>query len=174
MTNELVSSNISATDVAKYFLYRSFHDGDLISPLKMQKLVYYAYAWTLVINKKRLFNERIEAWANGPVVPSLYQQLRHYSASPIGADFLGSNIPEDLTAPEDLSGFEKIFGIDVANTLDKVYNDYMTKTAFELVISTHSEKPWVSARAGLALTERSNRPILDNIIMEEYGQETNF
>ena len=44
--------------------------------LKLQKLAYYSYAWHLVWKEKRLFPERIQAWANGPVVRSLYDRHR--------------------------------------------------------------------------------------------------
>ncbi len=47
-----------------------------ISPLpamKLQKLVYYSQAWSLVWDDMPLFEEPIEAWANGPVVKSLFE-----------------------------------------------------------------------------------------------------
>jgi uncharacterized phage-associated protein len=163
--NELANSAISATDIAKYFLYRSIDDGELISPLKMQKLVYYAYAWVPVSDGKRLFNEAIEAWTNGPVVLSLYQNLKDYGSAPIGQDFLASSDLEKLAMPVNR------FGKDIADTLDWVYQEYMTKTAFELVLSTHSEKPLLEARKGLAATDKSNKPISDDVIREEYGQD---
>ena len=50
------TNTIIPSDVAKYFLYRAIQDGELVSPLKMQKLLYYAYSWTLVKNKKKLFD----------------------------------------------------------------------------------------------------------------------
>lgn len=157
------SPQITPEDVAKYFLIRSVEDGDLVSPLKMQKLVYYAYSWVLVKNKKKLFEENIEAWPNGPVIPSLYQQLKKYNAGPISVDYLGSE-----TEIKDV--MQKFQG-DIAETLDDVYKEYMTKTAFELVVSTHAEKPWREAREGLSVTEHSNKPISDTTIIEQYGQQ---
>lgn len=161
------NSQITPEDVAKYFLYRAQQDGDLVSPLKMQKLVYYAYAWTLVRNNKQLFEEKIEAWANGPVVPSLYHQLKHYGSSPIRDDFLGSS---DKEVDEIFSALTQKFNKDVLETLGMVYEVYMTKTAFELVLSTHSELPWKEARKGLASTERGSEPITDKSIRLQYGK----
>lgn len=60
---------ITPKDVARYFLYRAYDDGEWVTPLKMQKLVYFAYVWTLLMTGKKLFNEEIQAWPNGPVVP---------------------------------------------------------------------------------------------------------
>ena len=68
----------SVFSVADFFLARAS-----MSPKKLQKLVYYAYAWTLALLNEtiddlhfRLFHNKIEAWVHGPVVPDLYQQYK--------------------------------------------------------------------------------------------------
>ena len=43
-----------------------------LSAMELQKLVYYAQAWSLVWEDRPLFNEKIRAWVNGPVVPELF------------------------------------------------------------------------------------------------------
>ena len=58
-------------DVARYILERQ---SGSVSTMKLQKLVYYAQAWSLVWDEKPLFHVRIEAWANGPIVRELYDQ----------------------------------------------------------------------------------------------------
>src|SRR4051812_45475224 len=59
-------------DVAKYILEQKAP----MSAMKLQKLVYYAQAWSLVWDDAPLFPEPIEAWAGGPVVPGLWQEHR--------------------------------------------------------------------------------------------------
>ena len=44
--------------------------------MKLQKLAFYSHAWHLAWEEKLLFSDRIEAWANGPVVPSLCREHR--------------------------------------------------------------------------------------------------
>ncbi|HSX79064.1 MAG TPA: type II toxin-antitoxin system antitoxin SocA domain-containing protein, partial [Candidatus Saccharimonadia bacterium] len=57
-------------DVAQYFLAKADEDaGDLMSNLKLQKLVYYAQGFALALLDKPLFPQCIEAWIHGPVVP---------------------------------------------------------------------------------------------------------
>src|SRR5690349_8592497 len=63
------SSKVTAHDVAAYILQKQ---GE-ITAMKLQKLAYYSQAWSLVWDEEPLFRERIEAWANGPVLPSLYK-----------------------------------------------------------------------------------------------------
>ena len=57
------SRTLSCYDVAQYFLAQMDEDaGDLISNLKLQKLVYYAQGFALALYGRPLFPERIEAW----------------------------------------------------------------------------------------------------------------
>ena len=59
-------------DVAAYVLQQK----GPMTTWKLQKLVYYCQAWSLVREDEELFPEEIEAWANGPVVPLLYAKHR--------------------------------------------------------------------------------------------------
>lgn len=158
MTEIETLSNIHPSDVARYFLQRTFDDGELISPLKMQKLVYYAYAWTLVKNHKRLFSEKIQAWPNGPVAPSLYKELKIYGSMPISEEYLNGSNDVSKNIPD-----------EVIHTLDEVYEKYSVCSAFELVCLTHNEKPWRNARQGLKVNESSEIEIRDKDIIEEYS-----
>jgi len=83
---------VSAHDIAAYILRAR---GEM-SPMKLQKLVYYSQAWSLVWDDAPLFSERIEAWANGPVVPALYQ--KHRGQFTLTAWEWGN--PEALTPPQ--------------------------------------------------------------------------
>ena len=62
---------VSVLDVAASILK---HQGAMTT-WKLQKLCYYSQAWSLVWDDEPLFTEKIEAWANGPVIPDLYQNI---------------------------------------------------------------------------------------------------
>ncbi len=82
----------SALDVAAYILRKQ----GPMTAMKLQKLVYYSQAWHLVWEERRLFEEAIEAWANGPVVRELY--LRHRGLWQLDAStHLGGN-PDAIDA----------------------------------------------------------------------------
>src|SRR3989344_4053148 len=72
------SKILKAQDVGRYFLYLASQEKEPITNKKLQKLVYYAQAWSLVLNNKKLFNEPIEAWVHGPAVRSLYVQYKKF------------------------------------------------------------------------------------------------
>ncbi|PJC38576.1 hypothetical protein CO044_04190 [Candidatus Peregrinibacteria bacterium CG_4_9_14_0_2_um_filter_38_9] len=65
-----------AINLARYFLYRANFDGETITPLKMQKLLYYVYVWVLIKKGNCMFDEKFQAWPRGPVLPSLYKKLK--------------------------------------------------------------------------------------------------
>ncbi len=155
--NNMNTLNLKPEVVAKYFLLKAAQEGEPITPLKIQKLVYLAYANALIKGDK-LFNEDIQAWANGPVVPSLYQQLRKYGYNPITEDYYKVNINKLLT---DLDG--------IVPLLDEVFNEYAPRSAFELVAITHNDGAWSRARNGLSATDKSNAVITDDYILQAYA-----
>lgn len=118
----------SAFDIAQYFLAQTSEDaGDLISNLKLQKLVYYAQGFSLALHETPLFAEPIEAWLHGPVVPELYQRYKTYGSG---------HIPH----PE---GFDlNSFSHRERELLDEVYEFYGQYSAWRLRQLTHAETPW--------------------------------
>ena len=76
---------LTCFDAADYFLSKIDEDaGDVITNLKLQKLVYYAQGFSLALCGRPLFAERIEAWQHGPVCPLFSQSTKRAapSASP--------------------------------------------------------------------------------------------
>lgn len=138
----------SAHDVAKYILTRQ----DEMTTWKLQKLVYYSKAWHLVWDGESLFPERIEAWANGPVVRELYNLHRsQYRRASWPKGKIGN-----LTT-------------DQRESIDAVLGFYGDKTGHWLSELTHQEAPWREARRGLAPGERGERSITDAALLEYYS-----
>lgn len=57
--------------IANHFIMRRWRDGVHVSPMKLQKLVYFAPGWYLALFNKPLIDERVEAWKFGPVILSM-------------------------------------------------------------------------------------------------------
>lgn len=161
-----IDMKTNAIKIAQHFLHRANFDGDLISPLKMQKLIYYAYVWVLVNSSKQLFEEKFQAWTNGPVLPSLYQNLKRFGYSPIN-DLLIT----DMTDQEILDEIKDNFGINTIEIIEMVYEEYIGKSAFELSAMTHNELPWKKARGELNATENSETELSDEDIIIQYGEK---
>jgi uncharacterized phage-associated protein len=135
-------------DVAAYNLQRR----GAMSAMKLQKLVYYCQAWSLVWEDRPIFEERIEAWANGPVTPDLYDQHRGL--------FVISRLPAG--DPESLIYSDK-------TTVDAILDYYGDKSAQWLSDLTHREDPWVNARRGILPGEPSRREITLSSMAEYYA-----
>jgi len=139
----------SAHDVAAYILK---NQGSMTT-WKLQKLVYYSQAWSLVWDEAPLFDEPIEAWANGPVVRALYDVHRgEYSRSTWPTGKISNLSPEQKA------------------TIDAVLKFYGDKTGQWLSDLTHMEDPWKQARAGLPPNRRSNRRITHGLMADYYSQ----
>ncbi len=122
---------ISVFDVANYFLSLVEEEvGDALSNLKLQKLVYYAQGFHLALFNRPLFENAIEAWTHGPVIPELYRAYKKYGA---GA------IPRPVDFDPD------IFDRETCELLDEVYQVYGQYSAWMLRDITHQEGPWVQA-----------------------------
>jgi len=137
-------------DVAKYILKKQGRT----STVKLQKLVYYSQAWSLVWEEKPIFKNKIEAWANGPVIPILFHAHR-------GKFF--ANIKD---FPQ---GKLKNLAQDEKETINSVLDYYGNKTAQWLVDLTHLEDPWKDARAGCKPGEKCSNEIRLGSMMEYYS-----
>lgn len=134
----------TACDVAKYFLTLSEPDeGDFVTPLKLQKLCYYAQGAALAIFGRPLFAEEILAWAHGPVVRSVFDAYREHGSAAIP-------IPVDFTAEDVLTDEER-------ELLDEVWNVYGQFSAWKLRNMTHEEPPWANAARDAVITHDALR-----------------
>ena len=135
-------------DVAAYIIAKLRS----VDAMKLQKLLYYSQAWSLVWDEKSLFSAKIEAWANGPVVRSVFKTYQgHYKVS------------------HALEGDRTSLTEDERGTVDAVLKFYGDKDGFYLSELTHRERPWMDARKGLAPGEKSDREITRAAMRDYYG-----
>lgn len=144
---EVMKTGVSADDVAAFILQQQ---GEMTA-MKLQKLVYYSQAWSLVWDEQPLFVEEIEAWANGPVVRSLYAQHK--------GDF----------RVKEWNGDIRKLSENQRDTILKVLEFYGPMPAQVLSDLTHNEEPWIKARTGLAIGERGSRVISHADMVEYYS-----
>ncbi|MCG7980284.1 MAG: DUF4065 domain-containing protein [Candidatus Thiodiazotropha endolucinida] len=143
-----------AIDVANWFLSEIDRDaGDSITHLKLQKLAYYAQAWSLALREEPLFEEDFRAWAHGPVATSIYTNFKDYG-------WLA------LPAPDDAPVFEEETE-ELLSEILKVYGQYSAKVLEDM---THNEDPWINARGDLPPEARSSAVIPKEEIATYYRE----
>ena len=135
-------------DVAKYILTKA---GEMTA-MKLQKLVYYSQAWSLVWDESPLFDEDIQAWANGPVVSVLYGY--HRGQFKVSKDTFADGNIDALTPNQQ-------------DSINKVLEALQDKSGQWLSELTHIESPWKDARGGLKPTERCDS-VIPLAAMHEY------
>ncbi len=142
---------VQPIDVANFFLSAMDEDaGDLISNLKMQKLVYYAQGIHLAMFDKELYSEEIKAWEHGPVIPSLYHEFKSCGRGAIEPNFESFSID--------------IFTKEQKEMLEDVYNTFGQFSAWMLRNMTHEERPWVESTKNGTLRGST----VDKSLLKEY------
>lgn len=149
-------------------IYTLFMLLDEITPLMLQKLLYYAQGICMATTHRELFYEDCEAWVHGPVYRSVYDLFRDFHYNPI--DDLRFCLFENLA--NRLDSTEKKIIERIANT----FGSYGGKTLERI---THTEKPWIRARHGLpddmgsdAVIDKKSIRIFFDSLAEKYDFQT--
>lgn len=120
--------------------------GELLTNLKLQKLLYYVQGYHLAIYEKPLFDDKIESWMYGPVVPTVYEFFKSY----------GSNGLTSASVDESSEFANK----DSLDLVFQVYNMFKSFSAIGLMEKTHQEDPWVNAVPHGRGTEIKNEDLM--------------
>lgn len=124
----------SALDIAKKIICKTdIEHGDSVTNLKLQKLLYYLQGFHLAFFGQPLFNEAIEAWTYGPVVPEVFQEFKRYKKRDINPE----NYVDRL-----------VLTPDQQQMFDMVYSEYNKFSAVALMNMTHTEGPWKNHEIG--------------------------
>ena len=152
----------TAEQIAEWFLaYNDYqmeaNYADPISNMKLNKLLYYAQGCYLAITGNPLFNDRIEGWTHGPVIPAIYHKYKEYGANGIKYD---RKYYDNTISRED----EKI--------LFDVYDRFAQYSAYGLRNMTHQEKPWIEATENGSVMGRAlNIDTMKDYFTKEYIEE---
>jgi len=137
---------LTANQVADFFIRQAdVQSGDVITHLKVQKLLYYAQGWHLALHDKQLFPESIQAWAHGPVCPTVWKRFKDHNFNPLTAE-------NTISDGSELKVSEQTFLMEVWT----VYGQFTAKRLEEM---THGEEPYLNARGNLPEYARSTAVI---------------
>ncbi|MEI7686523.1 MAG: type II toxin-antitoxin system antitoxin SocA domain-containing protein [Planctomycetota bacterium] len=146
--------------IAKEFMKLSLSgpEKDPLTNLRLQKLLYYAQAWSMVLRERDLFAEELQAWRYGPVVPEVYQAMPdEQGAKPITPE-LFVDVPD--ISDED----EKEF-------LNHLWDAYKGFSALKLSDMTHHEAPWIKAWGGRPIDGNGKDPIDVDLLAEYFSAQ---
>ena len=140
--------------IANTILNYAFENKTDVTPMKLQKLLYFLYKKYLQDTGMPLFSERFEAWQYGPVLTSVYEVFKDYGANHINELYYDKN------------NKVMVIDIDIAEkfkiSFDYVWNKYCNYTGSQLSAMTHREDTaWYKAY------KEGDRFLKDENIMEE-------
>lgn len=137
--------------IARYIISRC----EDITPLALQKLLYYSQAFYTLFVGSNLVNDDCEAWVHGPVYKVIYEEYKNY----------GRNII-DIEKNENIENIElDELEETIIDNVIKYFGCYRAKVLEEM---THNEKPWIITRIGLKKNEPCNRIIKKELINEYF------
>ena len=136
--------------LSRYIVHNfSQQSPDGITPMKLQKLLFYVKAWTLVAGYQLISEEDFEHWDYGPVNRDIYNEYKQYGSKKIEIDRQKSL---DITSTE-------------KELIDFIVDNYIEFDAFTLSAMTHTEEPWDTT---------SRNEIISNELIESYYSKQRF
>ena len=104
-----------------------------VTPLKLQKLLYYCQGYSLALTGKPAFKDKVEAWRYGPVIDSVYQEYKKYTGGIIPYnDITVSEVPDEA----------------LRSIVDLVLADKGHYSGEALARMTHNEPTWENSYSG--------------------------
>ncbi len=147
-----MNNTLTIFDVANFFLKIVDRDlGSTITPLKLQKILYYAQGYHLAYYDKELFSEDFQAWTHGPANEEIYEKYKDYWLCSIPSP------TEEIPEIED----------SLCNFLSDIWETFGIYDGKFLEEQTHKEKPWIDARKGYA-PEAKCQVIITKDSMKEF------
>lgn len=140
-----VPSNSKINTVIQYLLYQC----EDITPLALQKALYYIQGFHFAFYRTFLFSEDCQAWTHGPVYRDIYFRYRDYRFDPI-----------EKTTTFDTS----VFSASEKAICDSVINNICCYSGKILERFTHNEAPWLTTRGDLPDSAPSDRIIEKSVI----------
>lgn len=127
----------TASDVAKYVVYKYWQNGKTITNLKLQKILYYIQGYSFKHCSEAAYAEDIYRWPYGPVVPDVYYEYNHFRANPISEP----DSDDMFAVLQNLKRDKALLSV-----VDRVVEASYPHTAADLVDKTHSEAPWIETK----------------------------
>lgn len=165
---------VDIEDYTKYIGIAMLMKGMSVSPLKLQKILYYQQAWHMVRfgRENQLFKEIPQAWVNGPVYPpiySIYKDLVPGMCEHLKFEHFSVN-ENDASAEATLLLQRMGLTEEEVDLTDNVIMLYGSRSQNQLVLMTHSEKPWSEKRNGLKPYEYSSSEISLDTMYDYYKE----
>ncbi len=140
----------SALTIANFFIRKGLQEKITVTPMKLQKLIYFAHGWHLAFFDRALIKEDVQAWPYGPVIPAIYHVYKTY-----GNATITQNTDEGI----------KGLSTETIEFLDFIWSTYKKFSPIHLSNITHlKDSPWDQVRQGHKGDLRRGIPMRNELI----------
>lgn len=147
----------SSKIIAKAFLELAFQESIAVTPMKLQKLVYFAHGWNLALNNEPLISDVVEAWQYGPVIRPVYFEYRKYRNENL------TSLGKDTQVLPTLDSKAK-------EIVEETWETYKNYSALTLSVITHEEgSPWDQVVDSCGWEDK---PKISNELIKEFFENT--
>jgi uncharacterized phage-associated protein len=147
----VATNGITANVTADLIITFCRTHGDLVTNIKLQRLLYFAQGWFLGLHGIPLFSDKFQAWPSGPILPHVYSRFEHFGSGPI-------NVAVRRWLPPN----------SIAAHIQEVMSVYGGFSSYDLQRIACSEPPWLEARHGLAWDAPSSNEIDVSVLKQFY------
>lgn len=130
-----------------------------VTPLALQKLLYFIQGLHMVLCGSELFDEECEAWAHGPVFREVYEVFKNFRYNPI----------DDTRFSMFQNRFSELSSAEKA-VIDLVIESFGMYSGKALERITHEETPWKDARVNYLPGEPCNEVISKEAIKNYFAE----
>lgn len=163
MAEQLQGTGMNPTIVANNILQRAFRDHIDVSPMKLQKILFFVTCIYQRTTGKQLLTESFQPWKYGPVVRSVYDEFRLFHGDPItryAQDAKGSAFVIDESAVPGL-----------AKAMDSVWDETKGMSAVYLSRVTHRPnsawwKAWQNKARFVSNTDMANDHTFEDLVTD--------
>ena len=152
-----IESLFSVSDKMLRVIAYVFEKLEEVTPIMLQKLLYFIQGIHSALYGKSIFAEDCRAWIHGPVYPEVYELFRDFKYNPI-----------DDARFALLEGMEDTLTDDEKRVIDLVVNTFGMYGGKVLEKITHNEDPWMEARKGYGDSIPSSELLPKERIMKYY------
>lgn len=154
-------------DIARYTINYCNNNELQITNLKLQKILYFIQAAFLKIKNTPCFNEEIEAWDFGPVVPEVYHEFKNYGGGNIPYIEYYIDFSNGIWEASKVKFDYKLIDEEDKEIINAMINECSKYSASNLVKLTHEQAPWLNS-----FSKGCNNIIYKESIKEYFDKET--
>lgn len=160
-------------EVSQHIINHSIDNGNPVTNLKLQKILYYVQAAFLIEFNKACFDDDFEHWRHGPVIPKVYLEYKKYMDRDITdkqIEYSELYLDKDIKfSIRNIIYDENHFSELKLRLINEIVDSYANIAPWDMVDKTHNEDPWRNTETNEIISKESIKDFFENHYERIYG-----